>query len=167
MVLEYARMHDLGAAVIHNEQIIESIAGKRPVLAFAVHENHCYFYNDRGICNALVNRKKGGVQQLKKEQLQSTTPPYREWKRFEYEIRSGHFYCDENEIETVRSWCLSQGWHPRLQMKDAVRTKSLKLHLKKDNICHIHGVPEEAPEIQQWIDNLNEEQQTRTRLLDT
>ena len=66
MVLEYARMHDLGAAVIHNEQIIESIAGKRPVLAFAVHENHCYFYNDRGICNALANRKKGGVHILKK-----------------------------------------------------------------------------------------------------
>ena len=45
--------------------------------------------------------------------------------------------------------------HPRLQMKDAVRTTNLKLHLKgKEGICHIHGVPEEAPEIQQWINNL-------------
>ena len=59
MVLAYARMHDLGAAVIHNEQVIESIPGKRPVLAFAVHESHCYFYNDRSICNALASRKKG------------------------------------------------------------------------------------------------------------
>ena len=58
MVLAYARMHDLGAAVIHNEQVIETIPGKRPVLAFAVYENHCYFYNDRSICNALANRKK-------------------------------------------------------------------------------------------------------------
>ena len=58
MVLAYARMHDLGAAVIHNEQVIETIPGNRPVLAFAVHENHCYFYNDRSICNALANRKK-------------------------------------------------------------------------------------------------------------
>ena len=32
MVLEYARMHDLGAAVIHNEQVIESIAGKSQCL---------------------------------------------------------------------------------------------------------------------------------------
>ena len=40
-------------------------------------------------------------------------------------------------------------------MKDAVRTKSLKLHLqKKEGICHIHGIPEEAPEIQQWIEHL-------------
>ena len=59
MVLEYARMHDLGAAVIHNEQVIESIPGKRPVLAFAVHESHCYFYNKISICNALASHNKG------------------------------------------------------------------------------------------------------------
>ena len=40
-------------------------------------------------------------------------------------------------------------------MKDDVWTKSLKLHLKgKEGICQIHGVPADAPEIQQWIDNL-------------
>ena len=65
MVVEYAKMHDLGCAVIHNEQVIESIPGKRPVLAFAVHESHCYFYNDRGICNALASHKKRKRTQFK------------------------------------------------------------------------------------------------------
>ena len=69
----------------------------------------------------------------------------------------GIFYCDEHEVETVRAWLLSQGRHPRVQIKDAVRTKSLKLHLSRQEgggICYIHGVPEEAPEIQQWVNNL-------------
>ena len=93
---------------------------------------------------------------MKKEQPQSTTPAFCKWQRFGYDISSGHVYCDEYEIETVRAWCLTQGMHPRLMMKDAQRTTSLKLHLsKKGGLCHIHGVPEEAPEIQQWIDNLD------------
>ena len=79
MVLEYCRMHNLGCAVVHNEQIVESLPGKRPVLAFTVHENHCFFYSDRNVCNALASRKKGGVQRLKKEQKQSTTPVFRCW----------------------------------------------------------------------------------------
>ena len=157
MVLEYAKMHSLGVAVIHNEQVIESIPGKRPVLAFAVHEHHCYFYSTKSVCNALASRKKGGIQRLKKEQKQSTTPAYCDWQQFKYDIRHGHFWCNEEEVDSVRSWLLSQGKHPRVMMKDALKTKSLMVHLSKNDgggICHIHGVPEEAPDIQQWLDNL-------------
>lgn len=88
MVLEYCRLHNLGAAVVHNEEVVESIPGK-PVLAFTVHEPHCYFYESKAVCTALAARKKGGVQRLKKEQRQSTTPAYKEWKIFEYEVATG------------------------------------------------------------------------------
>ena len=71
---------------------------------------------------------------MKKEQKQSTTPAYCEWQHFEYEIRSGHFYCDEQEVDSVRAWLLSQGKHPRVMMKDALKTKSLMLHLGKKTV---------------------------------
>ena len=75
MVIEYAKMHSLGVAEIRNEPMIESIPGKRPVLAFAVHENHCYFYTSRGICNALASRKKGCVQRLKRSKSKARHRP--------------------------------------------------------------------------------------------
>ena len=158
MVLGYAKMHGLSAVVVHNEQVIETIPGKRPILAFTVHENHCYFYESKAVCTALASRKKGGVTRLKKEQKQSTTPSYQDWKQFNNEIAPGHYKVSEEEIDQVRGWLLSQGKHPRVLMKDALRTKSLILRLAKSEgggQMHIHGVPEEADEIDNWIQNLD------------
>ena len=42
MVIEYCRMNNYGCAVVHNEAVIETLAG-RPVLAFTVHAAHSYF----------------------------------------------------------------------------------------------------------------------------
>ena len=46
-------MHSLGCAVVHNNEVIETLAG-RPALAFAVHENHAYFYSSKLVRNKLV-----------------------------------------------------------------------------------------------------------------
>ena len=53
---------------------------------------------------------------------------------------------------------MSQGKHPRVLMKDALRTKSLILRLTKSEgggQMHIHGIPPEADDIQHWIQNLD------------
>jgi hypothetical protein len=44
VILEFCRQHGLGAAIVHNERVIETLPGK-PILAWTVHEGHCYFYS--------------------------------------------------------------------------------------------------------------------------
>ena len=44
VILEFCKQHGLGAAIVHNERVIETIAGS-PVLAWTVHEAHCWFYS--------------------------------------------------------------------------------------------------------------------------
>jgi hypothetical protein len=43
LILEFCQQHGYGAAVVHNERVLETLVDK-PVLAWAVHEGHCYFY---------------------------------------------------------------------------------------------------------------------------
>ncbi len=56
MVLEFCRMYQLGAAVVHNEAVIETLPG-RPCLAFVVHANHTYFYKKAQVARMLQQRR--------------------------------------------------------------------------------------------------------------
>ena len=41
MVLELCSMNKLACAVVHNQEVIETLAGDRPLLTFCVNESHC------------------------------------------------------------------------------------------------------------------------------
>ena len=90
------------------------------------------------------------MPRLKKEQRQSSTPAYIDWREWVQEIAPGHFHAPEDQIDTVRAWLLARGRAPKVLMKDEHRTKTLLLHLTRaegGGICHIHGVPEEDEHI--------------------
>jgi len=44
VIIEYAKKHELACVLMHNEKTVERIPGNRPLLAFALHEDHCYFF---------------------------------------------------------------------------------------------------------------------------
>ena len=71
----------------------------------------------------------------------------------------GHFLVDMEDLPGVRAWFLAGGRHPKCVLKDEIRLKSLVYSLtKRDNlgkgVVVVHGLPEEAGDIQEWIRNL-------------
>ncbi|MCP3866237.1 MAG: hypothetical protein GY695_24480, partial [Aestuariibacter sp.] len=109
MILAYCKQHGLGCAVVHNEQVIETLPGPTP-LAFAVHGEHTYMYKDHAVCRRLQNRRTNGCAvRLRRAPRASATPDASEWLQWDGEIRPGHFRVEEEEITQVRAWFLERG----------------------------------------------------------
>jgi hypothetical protein len=66
VILEFCRQHGFGAAIVHNERVIETLAGK-PVLAWTVHEGHSWFYSTPQVRRALQQRRLGEATKLNKK----------------------------------------------------------------------------------------------------
>jgi hypothetical protein len=91
VILEWCRERGYGAAAVHNEQVLETLPGK-PVLAWKVHADHCFFYQTPQVRRALQQRRTGAVTKLRKVQGASKTPLASEWKEWKGEIAEGHFF---------------------------------------------------------------------------
>ncbi len=136
MVMEYCRRQGCGCVVIHNEEVIENLPGADPVLAFAVHEDHVYFYKAVAITRALAKRKgPGEAPRLRKAQKQSQTPPASEWERWKclhadepeddaFCVRPGHCWAFEDEMGSIRAWFLQHRKSPKLLMKRSARSST-------------------------------------------
>ena len=61
MILEFCKTNSYGCVVLHNEQVIETHAGT-PALAFTVHEDHCWFYQDASVRRVLSKRNPNTAQ---------------------------------------------------------------------------------------------------------
>jgi hypothetical protein len=66
VILEFCKQHGFGAAVVWNEKVIETMAGK-PVLAWTIHDSHCWFYSTPQVRRALQRRQLGAVTKLLKK----------------------------------------------------------------------------------------------------
>ena len=154
MILEYCKQQRLGCCVVHNEKVIENLPGQ-PVLAFTVHANHCYFYSGNGARRALAKRTEaGGAVRLKKAQRAVQTPPALEWQSWDGELKPGHFFVLDEEIESTRAQLLQQGYNPKVLLKDSSRIRTLVCRLGKE-ACFIHALPEDWPLIANWLAKLN------------
>jgi hypothetical protein len=158
VILEFCRQHGLGAAVVHNERVVETIAGT-PVLAWTVHESHCWFYSAPQVRRALQQRRLGEAKKLKKTQRPSSTPIVSEWEPWAGELREGHFRVDEEELPQVRLWFLNQGRAPQVLLKDSTRPRALLYRLTqardgRTGTVHIHGTPQHWEETQAWLGRL-------------
>ena len=158
-ILEFCKARGLGAAIVHNEQVIETLPGK-PVLAWTVHEGHCYFYSSAQVRKTLQQRRVGAVTKLRKAQAASKVPLASEWKEWTGEIADGHFFAPEDELMIIRAWFLGCGKNPKVLMKDEARPRALVFHIPKRahggpaGTCYIHGVPEHWRAIEAWAARL-------------
>ncbi|HSG20437.1 MAG TPA: hypothetical protein VLA31_06670, partial [Burkholderiaceae bacterium] len=158
MILEFCRERGYGAAVVHNEQVIESLPG-RPVLAWTVHEAHCWFYQTPQVRRALQQRRTGAATKLRKVQGCSKVPLASEWREWRGEIAEGHFFAPEEELPIIRGWFLSFGKPVKVLLKDTTRPRALVYQMRPriDQVagtCTVPGVPEKWEEIQSWCDRL-------------
>ncbi len=105
MIIEYCRMNGYGCAVVHNEAVIETIAGK-PVLAFTVHAGHSYFYSNQQVAKMLQKCRTTAVARLKKDQQNTTNPPASEWQPGCRELVPGHYAVAGDGLQMERAWVL-------------------------------------------------------------
>ena len=152
-------MNGLGCCIVHNEQVLETLPGF-PILAFTVHEGHSYFYKSTRVRQALMARRTGEVTRLKKTQRASSTPITSEWKPWENELEAGHFFVDENDLDSVRAWFLDQGKHPKVMMKDKLQARGLLYNMTKRGegkvgTCVVHSLPENSGLISDWLQRLD------------
>jgi hypothetical protein len=160
VVIEYAKKQELACVLLHNEKTVEIVPGNRPILAFALHEDHCYFYSCPRVRNTLMKRCNIENVKLKKAQRISTTPPAADWLKWDSKIEPGHFCCEESSLDAVRSWFLSRGREPRLILKDHIDVRSLTYNCTQRLDCCvgllvIHLMPAHWEEIDLWVEKLN------------
>ncbi len=158
MVLEYCRMHALGAAVVHNEAVVETLPGI-PCLAFVVHENHTYFYKKSQVIKMLQQRRTTVVR-LKKEQRQTTTPIASEWKPWQRVLQPGHYTVSEEQLPLERAWFLEQGRHPKVLLKSVTEVRSLIYNCtKRADACvgavTLHSLPDNSQMVAEWVKRLD------------
>jgi hypothetical protein len=124
LILEFCKQHGYGAAVVHNERVLETLPGK-PVLAWTVHEGHMFMYSTPQVRGALQQRSIGSVKKMRKVQKASTTPLASSWLPWARNLEEGHYRLDEDELPEMRAWFLKQGRNPQLLMKDSSRPRVL------------------------------------------
>ena len=162
MVLEFARSQGLGACILHEDRVVSTLPGPHPLVC-AVHENHCYFYESKQARRALMRRAEARPsEKLRREgsSKSSKTPPFAEWLPWQGDFSEpGHFCAPQDDMDAVRAQFLATGRHPRLVLKDEACVRSLVYTgTRRDadlrGTITVHGVPEQAQEIQAWLERL-------------
>ena len=125
-----------------------------------MHEGHVYFYKSTRVRQALMARRTGAVTRLKKTQATTRTPIAADWKPWANKLEEGHFYVDENDLDTVRAWFLNQKKHPKVMMKDETRARGLIYTMTKRGegqvgTCVVHSLPENSGLISDWLKRLD------------
>ena len=138
--------------------MVETLPGKRP-LTFAVLGSHAYFYTGR-VARALANRRPHDYEKLRRDVQNTTTPDAAEWLALpDLAVglpQPGHYFVDEDHIDTVRGQFLRTGRHPKCILKDMHVTKSLRYTFVRGRdshkgVLHIHGMPAFSLEIMDWL----------------
>ena len=159
MIMEYARVTGRGACMLHVDRVIEVLPGKN-ALCYCIVDHHAYFYLDPRVRRQLVNRKVATTsEKIRRDAKESTTPEASEWGAWTGAFKPGHYYVDEEGIETVRGEFLSKNRHPKLLMKDESRIKALKYTFTRAEeecgTCTIHAMPSDANDIMRWLEKLD------------
>jgi 5-methylcytosine-specific restriction endonuclease McrA len=125
-----------------------------------VHENHFYMYACPRVRRALMNKGTGASCKLKRTQRISTIPALSEWTGWAEVIAPGHYFCQEEDLDTIRSWFLNRNRQPKVLLRDSitVRCLSYTCTLHGDGCSGalvIHGLPRHCREIETWVAKLD------------
>ena len=90
MIFLYAKRNGLGACCLHGDKVVETAPCGRPLLVWAIHERHAFFYQDRRVCRQLAARVPCAFERVRREAGESTAPPFEEWLPWQGELRPGH-----------------------------------------------------------------------------
>ena len=160
MIFEFCRRKELACVAVHMDAVIEVQAGNKPIVAFAIHGSHCYFYQDRKARQLLMKRElpSNSAKVQKQSRPNKKTPPAIEWGVWNWRIEPGHFFVEDESINSVRGWFLQQQRHPRVVLKDELTIRCLVYTCSKidqvSGVCVVHAMPKESSDIMEWLQRL-------------
>ena len=135
MVIEWCKLSNMGACIVHNGNVLESLAVPTPIVA-ALHESHSYFYKSMKTGKKLMTWKKKhekhrGIKLKREHTPNATTPPATEWTPFAHIIKPVPFYTTDKDIAIVRAWFLESRRCPRVALKNMSARRSPPITLQK------------------------------------
>ena len=126
-----------------------SVKEQRAV-AFTSWNGHAFFYKSARTvakCEPIGERAR-----YRGERKPSATPEFKDWREWEGEVASGHFYTED--LEQVRRELLAEGHCPKVVMRSMSEWRCLRLRVRGGEDCVISAFHEDLDVLQAWMGRL-------------
>ena len=148
MILEFAKQCNYGCVCLHNNRPTLTHQGA-PVLAFNILSDHTYFYKSQSVAKQIL-KWGGGVKEVLKRKHCRTRVWIRPGQLPETLVSaSGNFFCQEEDVTSIRQQLLLLDIVPKITLKDESRIKSMSYKR-----CRIEVLPPNWQQIDQWCSKL-------------
>ena len=126
-----------------------SVKEQRAV-AFTSWNGHAFFYKSARTvakCEPIGERAR-----YRGERKPGETPEFKDWREWEGEVASGHFYAED--LEQVRRELLAEGHCPKVVMRSMSEWRCLRLRVRGGEDCVISAFHEDLDVLQAWMRRL-------------
>ena len=121
-------------------------------VAFTSWNGHAFFYKSARTvarCEPIGDRAQA---KYRGERKAGETPEFKDWREWEGEVGSGHFYTED--LEQVRRELLAEGHCPKVVMRSMSEWRCLRLKLRGGEDCVICAFHEDLEVLQAWMGRL-------------
>ncbi|CAE7368023.1 unnamed protein product, partial [Symbiodinium natans] len=128
----------------------EPTVKEQRAVAFTSWNGHAFFYKSArtvGKCEPIGERAR-----YRGERKPGETPEFKDWREWEGEVASGHFYTED--LEQVRRELLAEGHCPKVVMRSMSEWRCLRLRVLGGEDCVISAFHEDLDVLQAWMGRL-------------
>ena len=121
-------------------------------VAFTSWNGHAFFYKSARTvarCEPIGDRPQA---KYRGERKPGETPEFKDWREWEGEVGSGHFYAED--LEQVRRELLAEGHCPKVVMRSMSEWRCLRLRVRGGEDCVICAFHEDLEVLQAWMGRL-------------
>ena len=119
-------------------------------VAFTAWDGHAFFYKNARTVH-LCDESERIQPRYRAERRDSTAPEFAQWLEWDGQLRAGHFWT--RDLRKARADLLSEGHCPKVAMRSLCEWRALRLRAG-DADCVINELPEEAADLQAWMQRL-------------
>ena len=121
-------------------------------VAFTSWNGHAFFYKSaRTVARCEPIGDRAHVK-YRGERKPGETPEFKDWREWEGEVGSGHFYAED--LEQVRRELLAEGHCPKVVMRSMSEWRCLRLRVRGGEDCVICAFHEDLEVLQAWMGRL-------------
>ncbi|CAE7238133.1 unnamed protein product [Symbiodinium natans] len=128
----------------------EPTVKEQRAVAFTSWNGHAFFYKSARTvakCEPIGERAR-----YRGERKPGETPEFKDWREWEGEVASGHFYTED--LEQVRRELLAEGHCPKVVMRSMSEWRCLRLRVRGGEDCVISAFHEDLDVLQAWMGRL-------------
>ena len=136
-----------------DDQLMDSyqpVEKEARAVAFTAWDGHAFFYKNARTVH-LCDESERIQPRYRAERRDSTAPEFAQWLEWDGQLRAGHFWT--RDLRKARADLLSEGHCPKVAMRSLCEWRALRLRAG-DADCVINELPEEAGDLQAWMQRL-------------